>query len=256
MKKVVFWAICAASYLSADIMTVQYAQAAQQAADTAATYDLPTQVVAEEKSAPMPQNPYITGADVSVITAQDIFAHHFSSIAQALKTVPGVIVQNPGYHGGEYGYNDYNTGVSINGENNITVLVNGVPVNSGISSRTGNAQGVDFSTLPNINDIAKIEVIKGTGSSIYGSSSAGGIISITTKKGGKKEKTSFSVAGGSWGHYKYSLTQSGTSSDKSLHYIFSVGQERSQDTRYKDPFDHSIRTYDNTRFENKMPISA
>jgi vitamin B12 transporter len=38
-----------------------------------------------------------------------------------------------------------------------------------------------------LNDIEKIEIIKGSGSVLYGSSAIAGVIAITTKKGGDKE---------------------------------------------------------------------
>ena len=34
----------------------------------------------------------------------------------------GVTFQNPGYRGGEYGYQFYNNGVSINGDSRVVVL--------------------------------------------------------------------------------------------------------------------------------------
>lgn len=249
MQKKTFLMVAVAAYLAIDITGGQIicAAPAASAAKGLDSYELPTQVVQDNQQS----NPYLTGGDVDVVTAQEIENRHFADITAALSTVPGVIIQTPGYHGGEYGYGSYNTHVSINGENNITVLVNGVPVNNGIDSRTGNNQGVDFSTLPNINDIAQIQVIKGTGSSIYGSSSAGGVINIITKAGTIKPKMTLNIATGSWGHHKYMVTQTGATDDGSLRYVASLGQERSGDTKYKDPFGGSTQTYDNTRWESK-----
>ena len=57
-----------------------------------------------------------TGGDVTVITSQEIEKKHYTSVADAIKRLPGVDVQTAGYKAFEYDYADYQDEVSINGD--------------------------------------------------------------------------------------------------------------------------------------------
>ena len=50
------------------------------------------------------QSYYRTGGDVKVITREEIEKRHYTDLTEAIKRIPGVTFQNPGYRGGEYGY--------------------------------------------------------------------------------------------------------------------------------------------------------
>lgn len=60
-----------------------------------------------------------TGGDVTVITRQDIEKKHFQNITDAVKRVPGVHINDMGYHGGEYGFAAYSQQVTINGDGHV-----------------------------------------------------------------------------------------------------------------------------------------
>ena len=49
------------------------------------------------------QSYYRTGGDVKVITREEIEKRHYTDLTEAIKRIPGVTFQNPGYRGGEYG---------------------------------------------------------------------------------------------------------------------------------------------------------
>ena len=49
------------------------------------------------------QSYYRTGGDVKVITREEIEKRHYMDLTEAIKRIPGVTFQNPGYRGGEYG---------------------------------------------------------------------------------------------------------------------------------------------------------
>jgi vitamin B12 transporter len=71
------------------------------------------------------------------------------------------------------------------GESNHTLfIIDGVKLNSANSLNGGIEYGLR--NIP-LNDIEKIEIIKGSGSVLYGSSAIAGVVAITTKKGGSKE---------------------------------------------------------------------
>lgn len=84
-------------------------------------------------------------------------------------------------------------------------------------------------------NVDKIEVIKGPGASVYGSDALGGVINIITRKGAADNKGSIDLATGSWDKHKYALSYSGSAGeDKSWHYFVSANRDMSGDTKYKD----------------------
>ena len=135
------------------------------------------------------QSYYRTGGDVKVITREEIEKRHYTDLTEAIKHIPGVTFQNPGYRGGEYGYQFYNNGVSINGDTRVIILVDGRRVDNAASTRIGSSTksgskstGVNLDQVTNMENVDKIEVIKGPGASVYGSDANGGVINIITKK--------------------------------------------------------------------------
>ena len=188
------------------------------------------------------QSYYRTGGDVKVITREEIEKRHYTDLTEAIKRIPGVTFQNPGYRGGEYGYQFYNNGVSINGDTRVIILVDGRRVDNGASTRVGNntkkgtkSTGVNLDQVTNMENVDKIEVIKGPGASVYGSDALGGVINIITRKGAADNKGSIDLATGSWDKHKYALSYSGSAGeDKSWHYFVSANRDMSGDTKYKD----------------------
>lgn len=91
------------------------------------------------------------------------------SISDALKNEPGIALARDGIWG---------THVSIRGlsRNNIVTLVDG----NRIETSTNLAAGL---SMVDVNDIERVEVIKGGASSLYGTGATGGVISIKTKGG-------------------------------------------------------------------------
>lgn len=65
------------------------------------------------------QSYYRTGGDVKVITREELDKRHYTDVTEAIKRIPGITFQNPGYRGGEYGYQFYNNGISINGDTRV-----------------------------------------------------------------------------------------------------------------------------------------
>ncbi|UJR83578.1 TonB-dependent receptor plug domain-containing protein [Sandaracinus amylolyticus] len=110
-------------------------------------------------------------ANVTVIEPDDIRASGARSVPELLRSVPGVqvIATAPG-----------NYLVSMRGMggltgNNLVVLLDGVQLNSPVDGE------VDWSTLPvSIDDIARIEVVRGPVSPIYGANAYTGMIRIDT----------------------------------------------------------------------------
>ncbi|KAB2873411.1 MAG: TonB-dependent receptor [Bauldia sp.] len=130
-----------------------------------------------------------SGSTVSVISAEDIARAPTQSIAQLLRTVPGVVVTEVGGPGGQ-------ATVSIRGTEaqHTLVLIDGVRVNDPSSAR----DEFDFSVL-SMTDIERIEVLRGPQSALYGSDAIGGVINIITRKPSGAPQMSVSGYGGSYG---------------------------------------------------------
>lgn len=138
-----------------------------------------------------------TLASVTVITREEIDRRQATSVQEVLRGVPGLGVANSGGLGKA-------TSVFLRGTNSdhVLVLVDGIRIGS---ATLGTAA---FQDIP-IDQIERIEVVRGPRSSLYGSEAIGGMIQIFTRKGGGAFKPSFSAGGGSHTTYKLSGGVSG-----------------------------------------------
>ena len=114
-----------------------------------------------------------TNASVSVVTSKQIAQKHFNDVSEALRAVPGVVLGNYSASGQNYSSNK----VFINGSSNVVILVDGMRRNTnGVSG-----SAVNLGTLTDMASIERIEVLKGSASTLYGSDAQGGVINIITK---------------------------------------------------------------------------
>jgi len=134
----------------------------------------------------------IGGNSASVITAKDIEDKKQSSIAEVLKGLPGIDISGTGGMGST-------RSVMIRGADskNTLVLVDGVMFND---PSTPN-RIADLGVLT-IDNIERIEVIRGPLSVLYGSNATAGVINIITKKGKGKPSVYGGVEGGSYDTWK------------------------------------------------------
>ncbi len=111
-----------------------------------------------------------TTASVSVITKQELEDRQSVALPDALQFVTGIAIGRTGTEGGT-------ASVFINGGNsNFTkVLVDGAPINP-----PGGA--VDFSNLT-VDNIDKVEIVRGAESAIYGTDAVSGVIQLFTHRG-------------------------------------------------------------------------
>ncbi len=147
---------------------------------------------------------------LTVISAEDIAARKFYSVADMLRSVPGVDVVQSGGLG-------RTTSVFIRGaaSEQTLVLIDGVEMND--PGSPGN--GFDFSDLM-VDSIERIEILRGPQSPLYGSNAIGGVINIITRKGAGKPAYSLSAEGGRYGSFKVGGQVSGAS--KRYRYNLSV----------------------------------
>lgn len=106
---------------------------------------------------------------VSVVGAEALFARAPVSVPDALDAEPGIDLVRDGIWG---------TDVSIRGmqRSNVVTLVDGVR----IETATNHAAGM---SLIDVTDIARIEVLRGASSSMYGTGATGGVVNVITHGG-------------------------------------------------------------------------
>jgi vitamin B12 transporter len=126
-------------------------------------------------------------AGVTVIDRQTIEQRGYTDLTQALSAVPGLRVAQTGGFGSQ-------ASVFIRGtdSNHVLVLRDGVPIND--PGDPGGAFNFGEDTL---NDVERIEIIRGPLSGLYGSGAIGGVINIITRKGAKGLHGDLTLAGGS-----------------------------------------------------------
>lgn len=113
-----------------------------------------------------------TPADVTVVTRQELQASGRENIAQALKYEPGIMVSAMGPH--DQSWITGNTGVNLRGVTGGTlVMIDGIPVNW---------NGVSHLDMIPVGAVEKVEVVKGGGAVLYGSSAYGGVVNVITRK--------------------------------------------------------------------------
>ncbi len=138
-----------------------------------------------------------TLASVTVITRADIEREQARSFGDLLRGVPGIGISNNGGLGKA-------TSLFLRGteSDHILVLIDGVKVGS---ATLGTAP---FQHIP-LDQIERIEIVRGPRSSLYGSEAIGGVIQIFTRKGGGELKPTFRIGGGSYASYDGFLGISG-----------------------------------------------
>lgn len=107
----------------------------------------------------------------TIITGGDLENRQQFSLGQALRSVPGLVVQQNG------GPGSVTSLFMRGGESDFTlVLVDGIRANSF-------GGGLDLSQVP-LEDVDRIEVVRGPQSALYGADAIGGVVQILTRTGG------------------------------------------------------------------------
>ncbi len=133
----------------------------------------------------------------TVITARDIKLHQYKDITDALAGVPGLHVASVGGVGAQ-------TSVFMRGaeSNHVLVLIDGVEV-------TDPGSGSFAFEHLQLNDVERIEVLRGPYSAQYGSEGIGGVINVVTKRGEGAPGASARVETGSFATEAAALSLSG-----------------------------------------------
>ncbi|MGH7822492.1 MAG: TonB-dependent receptor plug domain-containing protein, partial [Candidatus Binatia bacterium] len=177
-----------------------------------------------------------TSPSITIITGEELERKQVTTVADALREVPGVVVSEGGSRGAT-------TSVFLRGSDSdqVLVLVNGIEVNS------TTAGFFDFSNLTPEN-IERIEVLRGWGGTLYGSEAIGGVIQIFTRRGEGPPRGSISAAGGN----AYTDREVAEVSGRSGVFSYSAGASHIRTEGFKPENDD----YENTVVSGRIDADA
>ena len=139
---------------------------------------------------------------VSVVTKDDIKMSNAKQATEILGGLPGVFIKKTG----DFGRADVDIrGIGGNGRQ-LGIFIDGRPDKMGIFGCSVTH------TLP-MNNVERIEVIRGPESVLYGSDAFGGVVNIITKRPSKKLEGNFTASGGTFNTQNY-LFEQGSKFDK------------------------------------------
>ncbi len=226
MKKAVSRGLLMAAVICGSMGMVWEAYAAGASTDEKLSeYDLEQIVVTATRTE---EKVFKTKADITVITREELEKQGYQSVQEAIRRVPGVNIMS-------YTPSDNYTsnGIYINGTSNITYLVDGMRANT---------NGSIFNKAPlgefvNMNNIERIEVLKGSASTLYGSDAQGGVINIITRAPEEDTiKTTLGVTGGSYHFRQFNFSNTGASNG----YGWNINVQKRLMADFKDGWDHKV----------------
>ena|GEM_PF-790256 len=159
---------------------------------------------------------------ITVLTRDDLLRSGANNLGEALRPVLGADVKSNGYQGGL-------TTFRLRGSTseNVLVLVDGMRV---ASTLLGLADLADIS----VNDVERIEVVRGTSSSVYGSDAISGVVNVIRKKPSDAGELEIAAEYGSFGTTGFSFSSSGK---QGIGYRFTGAVDKSDGFRDNSAYD-------------------
>ncbi|MGA9116219.1 MAG: TonB-dependent receptor [Bacteroidota bacterium] len=184
---------------------------------------------------------------VAVVDGSTLSLRNNLTLDEALRSVPGVNMTE--YQVNIRGSSGYSRGAG----SRVLMLVDGIPF------LTGDTRELNFETIP-VGIVDRVEVVKGAGSALYGSSALGGVINVLTRPVGEEPRTAVRAYGGFYGEPSYNAWTWGggtrTFDGQSAEHSFSAGDlgvllygSRQADDGYRqNDFRRRINGYLKTRY--------
>ncbi len=165
-------------------------------------------------------------ASVSVVTREEIEANHYQTLSEALQHVSGidsvVFGEGSGFEiSGE-------SSLTIRGTSNVKVAIDGVIQKTGNSYKT-------YLMHMNMDDVERIEVLKGAASTLYGADATGGVVNIVTRKPNRPEGN-LTVSAGSGDSRNYHVHHSGSEGN----VFWSMSYDKTKKGDYTDGYGNSM----------------
>ncbi|WP_027339288.1 TonB-dependent receptor plug domain-containing protein [Halonatronum saccharophilum] len=164
-----------------------------------------------------------TFTSIEIIREEEIRERSVENVGDLLRDVSGVnINDNAGASGVKT--------ISIRGSasEQVLVLIDGQPINE------VQGGGIDLSLIP-IEQIERIEVLKGPASAIYGANALGGVVNIITKRGTLDSQTTIKAGFASFDTQSYNLSHYNQQGD--LGYSLNLNKKSSDGHRENSDLD-------------------
>lgn len=146
----------------------------------------------------------------TVIGAAEIAQRNEYSLVEALRDTPGLLIRNLGGPG-------QGTSIRMRGlrADATAVLVDGLRFRD-VASLQGDS--ASFLSTFNVINFDRVEVLRGSGSSLYGTNAVGGTVNVVTDAGGGKLHGGLQMEGGTLGLLRTRATAGGGVKDNRLTY--------------------------------------
>jgi vitamin B12 transporter len=177
-----------------------------------------------------------SGASVTVTVEEEMRLHEYRAVEEVLRTVPAVQVQTSGSPG------KLST-IRIRGANptQVQVLVDGVRVKSATSG------DFDFADLT-LDNVERIEVLRGPQSTLYGADAIGGVVHVITKRGQGPPSAFVDLEGGNYETFRGRVGVSGGTGP----WSYSLGVSRLEFGGQFDNDEHDLTSM-NARLGYALP---
>ncbi|MBI4458619.1 MAG: TonB-dependent receptor [Acidobacteria bacterium] len=182
---------------------------------SAVTLDLPLQVAALRQqvvvtASTTPQTPDEVSKAVTVVGRQDIEQRDEFAISEVLRATPGLRLNQLGGPGAF-------TTIQLRGlrSQDTAVLIDGLRFRDA-SATQADASGLLEDML--VTNVDHIEILRGSGSSLYGTNAIGGVINVITDEGGGRTRGSILEEGGSLGLFRGKAQLAGGLKDNRVQY--------------------------------------
>jgi len=168
-----------------------------------------------------------TGASVTVVDRHEIEAQQYHFLSTALRTVPGLTLGDRGTPGSV-------AGIFIRGtkSEHTSVLVDGRPL-------PANLAGIYNLEAVTLDNVERVEVLRGPASSLYGGKTIGGVINLISRSGKGLEKPEGSVLfeGGTHNTFREALSFRG--SDGALDYSLELNRFDTEGNRINSDYEQT-----------------
>lgn len=182
-------------------------------------------------------------SSVSVVSSEDIRAIPASNALNLLNFLPGVFVQRTG----DFGRADVDIrGIGQRGRR-INILVDGRPEKMGL-------YGCAVTHAFPLDNVERIEVVRGPSSVLYGSEAFGGVVNIITRNPEEGLETDISASYGSFNTQQFNLRHGGKM--KGWSYYFTFDRRRSDGHRESSSYKGAAFTGKlNYDFSDRLQLS-
>jgi len=163
-----------------------------------------------------PQVPEEVSKSMTVVDHTDIDDRDRASLADAVNLAPGLRV-------GQLGGPGALTTIQIRGlrTQDTAVLVDGLRLRDS-SSTQGDASGLIEDLF--VTDTDRVEILRGSGSSLYGTNAIGGVVNVITDEGGGRPRGSVLMEGGALGLSRGRVQLAGGLANGQIAYSLGISQ--------------------------------